>query len=84
MTTFTIRSSAVNLGLPFRAQLPIPDGTVGQGDRQQFEYGYAGILWGAASVVTDSVHTVLGSWEVPARTGSWEVPARTGSWEVPE
>jgi hypothetical protein len=33
-----------------RLQMPAPDGTIAQADRQQFLYGYPGILWGAAAV----------------------------------
>lgn len=38
------RSSAVNVGSPWRGLLPFPDGTIGQADRQHAALHYAGIL----------------------------------------
>lgn len=37
------RSSAINVGSPWRGLLPPPDGTVGQPDRQHVAFMYAGI-----------------------------------------
>lgn len=45
------RSSAINILMPWRAQLPAPDGTISQGDRQQVAFCYAGILAAAPLVV---------------------------------
>lgn len=38
------RSSAINVGSPWRSMLPEPDGAIGQGDRQATAYLYSGIL----------------------------------------
>lgn len=38
------RASAIFPLLPFRGMLPAPDGTIGQADRQQVVFLYAGIL----------------------------------------
>lgn len=45
------RSSAMHLGSPWRGMLPIPDGTLGQGDRQHIMFLYQGILAEAEEVV---------------------------------
>lgn len=42
--TPTKRASALNFGLPFNRALPVPDGTVGQADRQHVLGMYGGIL----------------------------------------
>lgn len=47
------RSSAVNVGSPWRARLPFPDGTIDQGDRQAVAFMYSGILAGAAVAIED-------------------------------
>lgn len=46
MDTAAKRHSAVNWGLPWRT-LPLPDGSIGQGDRQSVGLCYAGILAGS-------------------------------------
>ena len=52
------RRSIMAMGLPWRSvSLPIPDGTIGQADRQMLLYGYAGILWGEPSVANDTYFT---------------------------
>ena len=38
------RSSAINVGSPWRSRLPFPDGTIDQGDRQAVAFVYSGIL----------------------------------------
>lgn len=38
------RSSAINVGSPWRGLLPIPDGAIGEGDRAQAAYLYAGLV----------------------------------------
>lgn len=42
------RLSAINVGSPWRSLLPLPDGTVGQPDRQVVPFMYSGIAAGAA------------------------------------
>ncbi len=37
------RSSAVHVSLPWRGELPAPDGSLNQGDRQQAAQQYRGI-----------------------------------------
>ncbi|HEV8655645.1 MAG TPA: hypothetical protein VGR85_09060 [Candidatus Limnocylindria bacterium] len=46
------RSSAVFVTMPWRAQLPAPDGAIGQGDRQAVAFMYSGILATAAGGAT--------------------------------
>lgn len=41
------RLSALHLGSPWRLTLPLPDGTIGQADRQTLTYLYGGISAGA-------------------------------------
>jgi hypothetical protein len=43
------RASSVNVALPFRLTMPLPDGTIGAGDRQHMSFSYSGIS-AAASV----------------------------------
>jgi hypothetical protein len=40
------RSSAVHVGAAWRGQVPFPDGTIDQGDRQAVALLYSGILAG--------------------------------------
>lgn len=42
MDTRNKRSSAILVGMPWRCELPEPDGTVGEGDRAQVAFYYAG------------------------------------------
>ena len=42
------RASAISVTLPWRGMLPVPDGTLVQGDRQQVALMYRGILASAA------------------------------------
>lgn len=51
MDTRNKRSSAINVGSPWRGMLPAPDGTVAQADRQHAAFLYGGILAGS-NVVT--------------------------------
>jgi hypothetical protein len=77
--TASKRYAMMGLGAPHRFVAPVPDGTIAQADRQQFLYGYPGILWDEPDA--DDPRTVTGTWEVPAWAGTWEVPSRTGAWE---
>ena len=43
------RSSAINVGSPWRGMLPAPDGTLNQADRQHVGLHYSGILAGGAA-----------------------------------
>ncbi len=38
------RSSAIDIGSPWRAEMPTPDGTINAADRQHAAFQYAGIL----------------------------------------
>lgn len=38
------RSSAIHVGLPWRCQYPVADGTIGQADRQHTAWLYSGVL----------------------------------------
>lgn len=53
MDTASKRSSAMNIGCPWRGLWPLPDGTVGQLDRQHTAFMYAGITAGEAAVVVN-------------------------------
>lgn len=46
LDTAAKRSSAINVGLPWRARLPFPDGAVAQDDRQAVAFMYSGIAAG--------------------------------------
>lgn len=59
----------------FRRFPPMPDGTVGQGDRQQDAFVYAGIL--ATSVPVDC-------WTAPERRTDWKPDKRRTDTEAPE
>lgn len=48
------RYSIMNLSCPWRILLPIPDGTLNQGDRQHLLYYYSGIAW-AGGVAAASI-----------------------------
>ena len=43
--TASRRYAMMGLFAPHRFVAPVPDGTIAQADRQQFLYGYPGILW---------------------------------------
>ncbi len=45
------RYSAMHIGLPWRTSLPIPDGTIDQGDRQQVAWLYRGVLASSGAVI---------------------------------
>lgn len=46
------RFSMMSLSMPFLGRdLPVADGTITQEDRQQFLWGYAGIVWAGGVVV---------------------------------
>jgi len=45
------RSSSVGILLAFILAPPLPDGTLGDGDRQQIAVSYSGILAGAAAAL---------------------------------
>ena len=49
------RSSAIFIGSPWRGMLPLPDGTIGQADRQHAAFLYSGIL---AAIVSEQADTV--------------------------
>lgn len=44
------RGSAMNLTMPWRCSIPLPDGAIAQPDRQHVSYMYSGILAGAPVV----------------------------------
>lgn len=62
MDTATKRTSAIAIGSPWRNRLPVPDGTIAQGDRQAHAYYYAGILATGASQLASIALT----WKPPA------------------
>ena len=47
------RASAVSILSPWMLSPPLPDGTVGQGDRQHVAWAYSGILASAAEGLTE-------------------------------
>lgn len=48
------RLSAINVSSPWRGQLPLPDATVSQADRQTTAFDYSGILAAGAVAATTS------------------------------
>lgn len=52
LDTANKRLSAIHLGSPWRGLLPIPDGTLNQGDRQHVMFFYSGILAEAPATIT--------------------------------
>ena len=46
------RSSALDHEEPWQWGAPLPDGTIGQGDRQHSIFSYSGILAGAAAGIS--------------------------------
>jgi hypothetical protein len=61
--TATKRYSALHITAPWRSSLPIPDGTISQGDRQVVMHLYSGILAQAPIAATPypSLFLVLGT-----------------------
>lgn len=53
------RVSAVSVTLPWRGALPVGDGTIDQGDRQQAGLMYRGILAGAAAAQSNRLRLLL-------------------------
>lgn len=49
------RASAINVASPWRGALPLPDGAVGQGDRQTAAFMYSGISAGEAAAGGDDL-----------------------------
>lgn len=68
------RSSAIAISSPWRCRLPIPDGTIGQADRQQSAYAYSGILAGeAVSPSYETVYTTGYTWiDVQSSGYTWQ------------
>lgn len=52
MNTRSKRASSVGLWKPYVMALPLPDGTISQGDRQHSAWDYSGILAAVAAVLT--------------------------------
>ncbi len=52
------RMALMSLCQPWQPALPVPDGTISQGDRQHFMWGYPDILWAAAAVPSVGYVTV--------------------------
>ena len=60
MDTASRRASAINLSCPWRGIWPIPDGSIGQGDRLQTAFMYAGIPGDEVPDASSSVSAVSG------------------------
>ena len=55
------RSSGINVGSPWRSSLPIPDGSLDQGDRQHVAHMYSGIAAsGGVTTVISVMQNVVG------------------------
>lgn len=50
------RGSAINVGSPWRAFLPLPDGTIAAADRQVIPFVYSGILAAGGGSAPGSVY----------------------------
>ena len=61
------RASAVSVALPWRGLLPVPDGSLNQGDRQQAGLVYRGIA--ASNVVPVTIYQVYFPIFMPRRRG---------------
>ena len=61
MDTQDKRASAVHVTLPWRGLLPLPDGALNQGDRQQVAFMYRGIAadGGAPAAPSDSLYPLI-------------------------
>jgi hypothetical protein len=70
------RASAINLMLPWRGQLPAPDGSIDISDRAQLVYLYAGIDAEEIEVPAGRV-TVTFSARRPRATFTAKTPAAT-------
>ncbi len=53
------RYSAIHVGCPWRSSLPIPDGSVDQGDRQHVAGLYRGVLADPLTAVTADQHPLI-------------------------
>lgn len=60
MDTASKRSSAMNLRCPWRGLWPMPDGTIGQGDRSHTSFMYSGIPGDEVPESTTTVSAVSG------------------------
>ena len=49
MDTRDKRASAIHVAMPWRGLLPLPDGALNEGDRQQSAFLYRGISTGTAT-----------------------------------
>ena len=75
------RSSASDASLPWRGLLPLPDGSLDQGDRQHAADMYSGILASVVVLWTD-VSASADTWtDVTADSGVWtDVAASSDTW----
>lgn len=72
------RNAAVYVMMPWRTSLPLPDGAINQGDRQQAATEYRGILAAPLVVVPNpGPHARTG--ESGWSSGTWSDPA-IGTW----
>ena len=73
------RASAILPGMP-RPILPIPDGTIAQGDRQAAAWLYSGIL-AAEPEVPDTVD-LAALWDVDTFSADWNTETYAALWDV--
>jgi len=55
------RASGIHVAIPWRGLLPLPDGAIGQADRQATATCYAGILASEAGPVV-AMARIIGGW----------------------
>lgn len=73
------RASSVGIGLLWLLAPPLPDGTIGQGDRQHIAISYSGILAGELDVVPATADLTV---RVRARVSTVRVRARVRTVRV--
>lgn len=65
------RASAIGVSSPWRSIVPVPDGAIGQGDRQTIAYYCSAVLFGAA---VDAVTDFSAGWFAPLNLADWTSP----------
>lgn len=72
LDTAAKRLAAISIGSPWRPVVPVPDGTIGQGDRQTLLRLAASVLASAAVALVPLLSRLL---RVPASRRALTVPA---------
>jgi hypothetical protein len=73
------RSSSLDHEEPWQFCAPIPDGAIGQGDRQHSIWSYSGILAEASTVVSGPFCVVGSQYHAPGTVGAQHHSPGTGA-----